>query len=193
MSMISEQVKHLKELSESARINVYSFETLSQSLKEAADTIEALSAELEKANEELKRWHTDHINEKIRNPFAYTSTLICHNCDHKDEYIEELEAEVEELKTNMERSESDCGGGWIPCSERLPNKTGSYLVTAYSEGISEYISDIDQFIYNGMPTGYWINSDNVIAWQPLPGPYTENEKTGGANESNKRSYNRKAD
>ena len=26
------------------------------------------------------------------------STSICHNCDHKDDYIEELEAEVEEYR-----------------------------------------------------------------------------------------------
>lgn len=53
-------------------------------------------------HEELVRWRTDHINENIKNPFAWTSTLICHNCDHKDEYIEELEAEVEELKKKID-------------------------------------------------------------------------------------------
>lgn len=47
---------------------------------------------------ELERWHTDTINQKIKNVFANTSTLICHNCDHKDEYIEELEAEIEEYQ-----------------------------------------------------------------------------------------------
>lgn len=45
---------------------------------------------------ELERWHTDTINQKIKNVFANTSTLICHNCDHKDDYIEELEAEIED-------------------------------------------------------------------------------------------------
>lgn len=48
--------------------------------------------------EELKRWRTDQINDKIKNPFAWTSTLICHNCDHKDEYIEELEFELDEYQ-----------------------------------------------------------------------------------------------
>ena len=51
-----------------------------------------------KALEEIQRWHTDVINPKIKNVSANTSTLICHNCDHKDEYIEELEAEVEEYR-----------------------------------------------------------------------------------------------
>ena len=49
--------------------------------------------------EELKRWRTVKTNPKIKNVFANTSTLICHNCDHKDEYIEELEAEIEEYRT----------------------------------------------------------------------------------------------
>ena len=48
--------------------------------------------------EELKRWRTVKTNPKIKNVFANTSTLICHNCDHKDEYIEELEAEIEEYR-----------------------------------------------------------------------------------------------
>ena len=49
-----------------------------------------------KALEEVQRWHTSVINPNIKNEFANTSTQICHNCDHKDDYIEELEAEVEE-------------------------------------------------------------------------------------------------
>lgn len=49
-----------------------------------------------KALEEVQRWHTSVINPNIKNEFANTSTQICHNCDHKDEYIEELEAEVEQ-------------------------------------------------------------------------------------------------
>ena len=55
--------------------------------------------ELQKKMEKLERWHTERINDNIKNPFAYTSTSICHNCDHKDEYIEELEAENEEYKS----------------------------------------------------------------------------------------------
>lgn len=81
-----------------------------KSIKEKTDTILAMVEELlqyrdlgtvEELNikiEELKRWHTDKIAPNVKNPFAYTSTLICHNCDHKDDYIEELEAEVEEYR-----------------------------------------------------------------------------------------------
>lgn len=50
--------------------------------------------EIKEKMEELERWHTNVINDNIKNPFANTSTLCCHNCDHKDEYIEELEQEL---------------------------------------------------------------------------------------------------
>ena len=83
---------------------------LYKSRKEKADTILAMVEELQKyrelgtveelnaKNEELKRWHTDKIVPNVKNPFAYTSTLCCCNCDHKDDYIEELETEVEEYR-----------------------------------------------------------------------------------------------
>lgn len=51
---------------------------------------------------ELERWHATEVNPKIKNVFANTSTQICHNCDHKDEYIEELEAELQALKEKAE-------------------------------------------------------------------------------------------
>lgn len=51
-----------------------------------------------KALEEIQRWHTSVVNPNVKNEFANRSTQICHNCDHKDEYIEELEAEVEAFR-----------------------------------------------------------------------------------------------
>ena len=57
--------------------------------------------------EELKRWRTSIVNKDIKNPFANTSTLICHNCDHKDEYIVELEIGLEDaLNTVRETKET---------------------------------------------------------------------------------------
>lgn len=50
------------------------------------------------ALEEIQRWHTSVVNPNVKNEFANRSTQICVNCDHKDEYIEELEAEVEEYR-----------------------------------------------------------------------------------------------
>ena len=99
MSM-TENEKIIEEANEIAKGRMYATNEVIRLQKEleqyrAIGTVE----ELHKKMEELERWHTDKISENIKNPFAYTSTYICHNCDHKDEYIEELESEVAEYKS----------------------------------------------------------------------------------------------
>ena len=59
---------------------------------------EKLKAENQKQKEILNRLSQTKVNHQIKNPFAFTSGLCCHHCDHKDEYIIELEEENEELK-----------------------------------------------------------------------------------------------
>jgi len=50
---------------------------------------------------ELQRFRTIQINEEISNPFANVSSLGCVHCDHKDEYIIDLEKENDELKQEV--------------------------------------------------------------------------------------------
>ena len=83
---------------ETCKMAIQSLEEIRQ--YRAIGTVEEINAKLE----ELERWHKSEINPKIKNVFANTSTSICHNCDHKDEYIEELEVEVEELQDLKEKS-----------------------------------------------------------------------------------------
>lgn len=61
-------------------------------------TMREFAQTCKKALEEVKRWHTSAVNPRIKNVFANHSTQICQNCDHKDEYIEELEAEIEQYQ-----------------------------------------------------------------------------------------------
>ena len=58
--------------------------------------------------------------------------------------------------------------GWIPCSERLPEKEGKYLVTLDKWNIVSF-ADFKNLKYNPH-----FNAP-VIAWQPLPQPYTKGE------------------
>ena len=54
---------------------------------------------------------------------------------------------------------------WIPCSERLPEKKQSLLVTVADE-VSPYTSDDE---WTG--TGFWAYGKQVSAWMSLPKPY----------------------
>lgn len=81
--------------------------------------------------------------------------------------IESLSAKLQ--AANMERSAEDCGG-WIPCSERLPEKNGNYLCTMWSGEVM-----ICEYGWNGPKTkrDFFRNycAANVIAWREMPEPY----------------------
>ena len=57
---------------------------------------------------------------------------------------------------------------WIPCSERLPEEDGEYLVTDVSGGAATVTETY--FITDCEGEGHWGALD-VIAWMPLPEPY----------------------
>jgi len=82
---------------------------------------------------------------------------------------------------------------WIPCSERLPEEYGEFLVTMTEKakakdlgfGIDETYIRKMQYNSNGwqlprhIPS--WINEavkDEVLAWMPLPEPYKGGEQDG---------------
>lgn len=64
--------------------------------------------------------------------------------------------------------EAEYGNGWIPFSERLPEKDAYCLVTYESGkiGIMEYL-ETSKWGWNGE-----FADNRVIAWMPLPSPYT---------------------
>lgn len=105
-----------KVLAELLLISPKVFAAKKKSLGEYYSNLENCKKEIQscevaiKALEEVQRWHTSVINPNIKNEFANTSTQICHNCDHKDEYIEELEAEVQQYRA-LEKRLTDMFGG----------------------------------------------------------------------------------
>ena len=66
---------------------------------------------------------------------------------------------------------------WIPCSERLPEESGKYEVTALDAGRLivtqvKWQPKLKSWNLTGA-MAYW----KIIAWKPLPEPYTERSKT----------------
>ena len=77
---------------------------------------------------------------------------------------------VEALALAVKALEAD---RWIPVSERLPEEMGTYLVTLEYK---EHGKGITTLWYHGKQIGWDLRvADVVIAWKPLPKPYTESE------------------
>lgn len=76
---------------------------------------------------------------------------------------------------------------WIPCTERLPEKSGCYLVTRKPNALSSlwagvYILNYSDLMGLKKEKIWWSGNvgksdfekfNDVIAWQPLPEPYRE--------------------
>ncbi len=95
--------------------------------------------------------------------------------NEKRELIESIRAMEEETKNN----------GWIPCSERLPSqeeRLKSYCRNMYGSSFIVMIegASIPTTLYMKMNEDYWFDEDkniyDVIAWQPLPEPYREEQE-----------------
>jgi len=78
-------------------------------------------------------------------------------------------------------------GGWIPCSERLPEEKQCVLVQVTKEYqlyygdetpmcVMKFEKHDDCFSWKEIGFDDWLRDDVVLAWMPLPTPYTEGEK-----------------
>ena len=59
---------------------------------------------------------------------------------------------------------------WIPCSERLPETNGEYLVTRASANLYCYIDIVKKTNVSGDI------ANDIVAWMPMPEPYKEGEQ-----------------
>ena len=69
---------------------------------------------------------------------------------------------------------------WIPCSERLPEESGLYIVTH----VGRWLEPPGTRYYNiGADGGFWSGHPGykVLAWMPLPKPYRGEPDEEGEN------------
>lgn len=89
--------------------------------------------------------------------------------------IESLSAKM----ADMERSAEDCGGGWIPCKERLPEeKINPVTDDFYEYEVTFKQGDVIDIRHYKFGRGHWWNygmlsDDCVIAWREHLEPYHE--------------------
>ena len=80
----------------------------------------------------------------------------------------ELFVSLDEVENIVNELAEEYNNGWIPCSERLPKSNGWYLVTN--------VLGVVQQQYWGASHWQKLRDEAVIAWMPLPQPYTEEQK-----------------
>lgn len=89
----------------------------------------------------------------------------------EDYTVEEVQQALDAATKALEQTK------WIPVSERLPEKMGTYLVTLEYK---EHGIGVTTLWFHGAEIGWDLRvADIVLAWMPLPKPhpYKESEET----------------
>ena len=68
--------------------------------------------------------------------------------------------------------------GWIPCSERLPERYDNYIITTENGMVVFGVYDPreKQWCRYDKIKSCWLYGIKVLAWQPTPNPWEGNEK-----------------
>lgn len=81
------------------------------------------------------------------------------------------------IRHNMNHNGDDTEmDGWIPCSERLPEESGHYLVQLSRRIPYENFADRVVMLYDGEEKAFLDYESLIIAWQPLPEAYKPKKK-----------------
>ena len=120
----------------------------------------------------------ESLDEMIHPKQLYFCKYAKGGCKHLDNDDKDcMECVVELAKEIIQEVAEEYNGGWIACSEKLPELRQGVLVTVKYTG------------FMGMH-GYWIKTGHmeaendwwgdcaggeVIAWKPLPEPYKERD------------------
>ena len=82
----------------------------------------------------------------------------------------EIVNQVEE-EYQTECNSSRLNNGWIPCSERLPER-GTAVLVQDDENLMDIAIFKKEYGVDGFDLqDFWVSANNFIAWQPLPEPY----------------------
>lgn len=123
--------------------------------------------DLQEENRKLKEKIAKQRNVIIDGKYCFQSCACTEMCDKcarlgngDTDYYEDM-GEMEEKYNN----------GWIPCSERLPDESGTYIVNAIENSIvhvtfAKWMARMKRWNLSGSRS-YW----KITAWQPLPEPY----------------------
>ena len=122
----------------------------------------------------------DRLEEYENNDLTEHDSELCEHCKRIDCEIgmDCFICVMDKAKQIVQEVAEEYNNGWIPCSERLPEEYGDYLVWWTDITRKQYYEIVEYEPNNG-----WIGEIpqavegiySVIAWQPLPEPYKERD------------------
>lgn len=85
--------------------------------------------------------------------------------------------EQAQIEKAYQLGREDAQSQWIPVSERLPDETGTYLVTVgnHAYPVEEAVFFAKDSYWAYVYTGSRYRDGYILAWMPLPEPYKEEE------------------
>ena len=90
---------------------------------------------------------------------AYDITIHCESAEEQERILNILE-----------------NSQWIPCSERLPKRDGTYQIQEFIATINDGEQVYASRASYDFESHKWIyHNGEVVAWMPLPEPYREEE------------------
>lgn len=124
----------------------------------------------------------EKIIEKLNSKKAYFQGF--YECEGKTEHDADLnkvtQLAFDEAIEIVKQAAAEYNNGWIPCSERLPERNKPVLCWVTSTTIASG----ETYIIGSCDNGFWflqtyeighhhfpVKDYKVIAWQPLPKPY----------------------
>ena len=116
--------------------------------------------------------------EKILERLEELQNYACFPTEWVNEEQSKIHSYYANKLTEILKLTEQYSNGWIPCSERLPEESGEYLVTSKIYFVPDHVDEIDNYV--GVKISHystrcgWLD-DEVMAWQPLPEPYRERD------------------
>ena len=118
----------------------------------------------------IKKWDAIEALKAIKQGLWEIDIPHPGNCPEYVEHHKQIKDMMEITDGWIKRLTDMPSPPWIPCSERLPEKSGLYLVT----NVTPLSNPVTTRYYNARTTeSFWSGypNDEVTAWMPLPKRY----------------------
>ena len=92
----------------------------------------------------------------------------------KEPYEIEMVA-LSDIKKTIQEVAEEYNGGWIPCSDRLPEENKQVILQDFYGNITIEKMKTNDGIEGFSDGDWWASANNYVAWHPLPELYKESD------------------